>query len=271
MNRPAWLSAISAVAGATLVIGGLGGTGGTGHAAVRLRTAVPFQLIPLQLDSFSGRNVVVRWAPCLTINGTTRTHVIHYRVNPAGRPARIKLARRGIARLEAASGLTFTYDGKTSYIPHNVVHNGTPIFQALDMERNAHVPLVIAWAKQGTGPGASNLLDSGEAGKGTVSWRSSSTSQLRINDGAVVIRRNAGTLLKPGFGSGGTVGSLLLHELGHAVGLEHASPDSGEIMAPVIDSFTPGNYAAGDRTGLAKVGRAAGCMTTPRLPAVNHF
>ena len=269
MRRTTWLSAGSALTGAALMVGGLTGTG---HAAVRTshaRLATPFALIPLQPDAFTGTSVVVRWAPCIKRNGATKTHVIHYRVNPAGHASRVKLAKRAVGKLAAASGLTFAYDGKTSYLPHNALHNGTLTFQALDEERKANVPFVIAWAKAGTGPGASNLLDSGEAGKGTVSWRSGTTSELRINDGAVVIRRNAGKQLKSGFGSGGTVGSLLLHELGHAVGLQHASP--GEIMAPIIDSRTPGNYAAGDRTGLAKVGRAAGCMTTPRLPAVNHF
>jgi hypothetical protein len=266
MRRPLWLSAVSALAGAVLMIGGLAGTG---HAAVHLRAATLFQLIPLQPDSFSGKNVVVRWAPCITQNGKTTTHVIHYRVNPAGKASRVKLAKRAVERLAAVSGLTFAYDGKTAYIPHNRLVNGSLVFQALDEERKAGVPLVIAWAKQGTGPGASNLLDSGEAGKGTVSWRSSTTSELRINDGAVVIRRNAGSTLKSGFGASGTVGSLVLHELGHVVGLEHADP--GEIMAPIIDSRTPGNYATGDRKGLVEVGRPAGCMTTPRLPAVNHF
>lgn len=249
----------------------LAGLSGTGHAAVHANGATLFALIPKQPDAFSGSNQVVRWAPCLTLNGKTRTHVIHYRVNPAGKASRIKLAKKGIGRLEAATGLTFAYDGKTSYIPHNATRGGQLIFQALDMEQKAHVPLVIAWAKQGSGKGASNLLDSGEAGKGTVSWRSGAASQLRINDGAVIIRRDAGTLLNHGYGTGGTVGSLILHELGHAVGLEHATPDSGEIMAPVIDNVTPGDYAAGDRRGLAKVGRSAGCMTTPRLPAVNQF
>ena len=245
------------------------GLAGTGHAAVTVGAATPFALIPKQPDAFTGTNVTVRWAPCITANGTTKTHVIHYRVNPAGKDSRIRLAKEGVARLATASGLTFAYDGKTSYIPHNALRGGQLIFQALDMEQKAHVPLVIAWAKQGSGAGASNLLDSGEAGKGTVSWRSGTNSQLRINDGAVIIRRDAGTLLKHGFGSGGTVGSLILHELGHAVGLEHADP--GEIMAPIIDSRTPGNYAAGDLRGLRKVGRSAGCMSTPRLPAVNHF
>lgn len=275
MQQTIGVSLAAGFAGAALVIGGLSGVGHAATSATAstgtssLVAATPFALIPLQPDAFTGKNAIVRWAPCLTINGRTRTHVIHYRVNPAGKASRVRLAKRAVGRLEAASGLTFAYDGKTSYIPHNAVRNGQLIFQALDMEQKAGVPFVIAWAKQGSGPGASNLLDSGEAGKGTVSWRSGSTSELRINDGAVVVRRDAGTMLKPGFGAGGTIGSLVLHELGHAVGLEHADP--GEIMAPIIDSRTPGNYAAGDRTGLAKVGLAAGCMHTKRLPAVNSF
>src|SRR4051812_11492766 len=157
MKRPFWVSAGTALTGAALMVGGLSGVG---HAASTLSVATPFVLIPVQPDAFTGHNVVVRWAPCLTINGKTKTHVIHYRVNPAGKDSRVKLAQKGIARLAAASGLTFAYDGKTSYIPHNALRGGQLIFQALDMERKAHAPLVIAWAKQGSGPGASNLLDS---------------------------------------------------------------------------------------------------------------
>jgi len=266
MTRSIHASACAALAGAALIVAALAGTG---HAATTVGVATPFSLIPQQPDLFTGTNVIVRWAPCITQNGTTKTHVIHYRVNPAGKASRVKLAKRAVAKLSNASGLTFAFDGRTKYIPHNALRNGQLVFQALDMERQADVPFVIAWAKQGGGAGASNLLDSGEAGKGTVSWRSSNTSELRINDGAVVIRRNAASMLAHGFGAGGTVRSLMLHELGHAVGLEHADP--GEIMAPIIDNDTPANYATGDRKGLNRVGRAAGCMTTKRLSAVNHF
>jgi hypothetical protein len=266
MKRTLGLAAGTAAAGVALIVTALAGTG---QASVVVRLASPFALIPVQPDAFTGHNVTVRWAPCITDSSGTHPHVIHYRVNPAGAPARVNLAQQGVARLEAASGLTFRYDGKTSYIPHNADRNGQSVFQALDMERNAHVPFVIAWAGRGVGRGNSNLLTSSEAGVGTVSWRSGSTSQLRINDGAVVIRRNAGSILAPGFKPNGSVGSLLLHELGHAVGLEHSQ--QGEIMYPIIGPGTPADYAAGDRRGLARVGRAAGCMTTPRLPAVNGF
>lgn len=261
MDRLSWTGLGAAVVGAALTVAGLAGVG---NAAPRA-SAASYQLIPKQFDYFSGKNVVVRWAPCITRDGKTRTHVIHYKVNPAGHSARVRLAKRAVAKLSASSGLTFAYDGRTTYIPHKV----NDVFQALEQERKAGVPLVIAWAKQGTGPGSSNLLTSFEAGVGTVSWRSSSTSQLRINDGAVVIKRGATGALESGFAAGGSIGALMLHELGHAVGLEHAS--AGQIMYPIIGATSPSNYANGDRTGLSKVGLSAGCMTTPRLPAVNHF
>lgn len=272
MKRTLALAAGTGVVGAAMILTAFAGTGQAAPAfarALAVQFSTPFALIPKQPDAFTGGRVAVRWAPCITTASGTRTHVIHYRVNPAGVPARITLAKQGIAKLEAASGLTFRYDGTTTYIPHNAQRNGQAVFQALDMEQRAHVPFVIAWANQGSGQGSSNLLTSAEAGVGTVSWRSGSTSQLRINDAAVVIRRDAGAILQSGFKPNGSVGSLLLHELGHAVGLEHSQ--HGEIMYPIIGRGTPANYAFGDRQGLAKVGRAAGCMTTPRLPAVNSF
>src|SRR5437868_5427385 len=101
MKRSTWVSAGTALAGAALMVGGLGGVG---QAAVGLSLATPFAIIPVQPDSFTGHNVVVRWAPCITTNGTTHTHVIHYRVNPAGKASRVTLAKRAVTRLEAASG-----------------------------------------------------------------------------------------------------------------------------------------------------------------------
>ncbi len=52
--------------------------------------------------------------------------------------------------------------------------------------------------------------------------------------------------------------TVLRHELGHAVGLNHAGR-SDEIMYPTVSHSSPTDYQAGDRTGLSKIGASAGC------------
>ena len=76
--------------------------------------------------------------------------------------------------------------------------------------------------------------------------------------------------LPGGFAGGGrqsTRGSLLLHELGHAIGLDHMT-DKRQVMYPVILPQAA-QYASGDLRGLAAVGAAQGCFpadapATPR-------
>lgn len=52
--------------------------------------------------------------------------------------------------------------------------------------------------------------------------------------------------------------TLLRHELGHAVGLGHATR-SNEVMFGTIGTASPTDYQAGDLSGLRSVGAAAGC------------
>jgi hypothetical protein len=51
--------------------------------------------------------------------------------------------------------------------------------------------------------------------------------------------------------------SVLRHELGHAMGLGHAS-QSNEVMYPTVGLTSPGDYGTGDRAGLRAIGTAAG-------------
>jgi len=76
-----------------------------------------------------------------------------------------------------------------------------------------------------------------------------------------ISKSGGGVALKPGFTAGASVGALLLHELGHAVGLNHVSLRS-QIMYPTIGSWTRAGYHYGDLEGLRAVGRAAGCFRT---------
>lgn len=217
------------------------------------------------IDPSTGLSRVVRWAPCTVTATGTHTHYITYRVDTAGGAGRVRLVQRALAKVTAASGLRFRYLGRTTYVPHNaVVHYPTGdsvVFDAAQERRRTGAELVVAW-------GRSNMLTSAEDGVGTVSWSGNYSSQLRIVEAAVVMR--TGVHLKRGFTAGESVGALLMHELGHAVGLNHVTTRS-QIMYPVIGSWTRAYYHAGDVAGLRRVGRPAGCMrgaaSAPANPA----
>jgi hypothetical protein len=218
------------------------------------------------IDPHSGRSVVVRWSPCrVTASGTTLTHYITYRVNTGGHPSRVTLVKAALAKVSAASGLHFRYLGTTTYVPHNAVlhyrSGDRYVFDAAQERAATGAELVVAWATKSR----TNLLAGTEAASGTASWSGSATSQLRIVQAAAVMR--SGVVLPSGFRAGPSVGTLLLHELGHAVGIEHVTARS-QLMYPTLGSWTPAGYSSGDRAGLRVVGRAAGCFhTTASAPA----
>ena len=78
----------------------------------------------------------------------------------------------------------------------------------------------------------------------------------KIIRGAVVIdsRRN----YRAGFGTGSTRGDLVLHELGHTMGLGHAS-STKQIMYPMVTSGLA-RLGRGDLAGLEHRGARLGCV-----------
>ncbi|MGN6600396.1 MAG: matrixin family metalloprotease [Actinomycetes bacterium] len=192
---------------------------------------------------------VIRWNPC---------EPVHYRVNLSqAAPGAWTDLQKALYELHKRTGLTFWYDGQTSVIPQSG-------YGADTVGDDKPAPLVIAWAKPGTGKGRSNLLlggsNSGQGGWQAYGWTDGDGAHaLRIRTGYVVLDSTKNRLYRAGFGSGQTRGELLLHELGHAVGLNHAS-SSSQIMYPQTLWRSSTRYGTGDLYGLAKVGASHGCL-----------
>src|SRR6195952_832476 len=115
-------------------------------------------------------HAVIRWNPCVPIR--YKVNVAHA---PKGSLAEVKTA---IAKLHAASGLIFVYQGQTNVIPQSSFGlNGRP----------GHWPaLTIAWAAPGTGKGRSTALLRKDVGVGGVFFNQRLESDGRLNPQQVV-------------------------------------------------------------------------------------
>lgn len=179
------------------------------------------------------------WSPCGPQPG-----VITYRVNPRGLPrgglGEIKKAFRMVT---AATGFTFRYLGKTKVIP---LKKGSGV-----ITKNANITLAYSTPKKVPslrGP----VLATTPVAAGFYG-----TKIYRIFEAGVVIDKTF--RFRPGFGSGRpTRGATLIHELGHAVGLDHVG-DPRQMMYPAPTRHNA-SYAKGDLRGLAKVGVGSGCF-----------
>ncbi len=179
-----------------------------------------------------------RWNPCTPV---------HYRVNLTLEPAALHSVQSAVAALAKATGLRFVYDGTTTFIPTSG-------------RWNQPAPLVIAFAHPGGQTyGTSYLAGGNQLGDGGFESQYSKvagkiTSYQIIESYAVVDAsgyNRADAHVRT---------AVLLHELGHAVGLNHAHL-IGEVMYPSVSDAGPNYYSAGDLAGLAKVGRAGGCLS----------
>jgi hypothetical protein len=215
------------------------------NATVKVASTGAYQLMDVTLNS--GKTVAARWNPCQT--------AITYEVNLSGLPkkkraAMLKTIKASFKRLHAATGMTYRYKGTTTFVPT----------QKNLAEQPAEI-VVAAVARSRTDfPMTSRSL--GYGGVLWSSWYGGQGEGAAVMRGYVVLEANAIQKLKAGFGTGLRQSNVILHELGHASGLEHVSSRK-EQMYPTLTSASPSGYAAGDLAGLAKVGKQAGCISVP--------
>jgi hypothetical protein len=182
-----------------------------------------------------------RWDPCRTIG---------YRVNARqATSGAITDVKGAFKRLSRATGFHFSYRGTTTGIPQNGGNSWYP----------AGTHIVVAWAR----PSQSSMLrlysNAVAVGSAITSGgyvNGDGTSVSRIIRGAVVIdsRRH----YRGGFGTGSTRGDIILHELGHTMGLGHVG-SSKQIMYPSMTSGLA-RLGKGDLGGLERHGARLGCV-----------
>lgn len=203
----------------------------------------------------NGTKQVVRWNGCQT--------AITYRVNMSGVPLAQRNTvfaetRAALGQVAATTGFTFLYKGGTTEVPRV----GSMPTQSAE--------LVIAF----TSPTKTNYSLAGSTlGQGGLyyGWVSRTvngvtTYTVAAQRGFVVIDSpQMMSQLKGGTGVGLRRTNLLAHELGHAVGLQHVG-DTRQQMYPSLRTTSPYFFYTGDKTGLAKVGKGAGCINTTSMP-----
>jgi hypothetical protein len=204
-----------------------------------------------QVTLKSGQSVVKRWNPCQA--------AITYQVNLAGlpepeRPAMLAQVIGGFGQLSAATGLPFRYTGSTAFVPNN--HDS--------VEGTAEIVVAVV-PRSATDFDLSSAL--GVGGMQVRTWSGNDGEGAVAIRGFVVLDAARTASLKPGFGKGQTQGNLLLHELGHATGLDHVASEA-EQMNPKLSPALPKGYGRGDLIGLEKLGKKAGCIAVPPVVSI---
>lgn len=200
----------------------------------------------------------MRWNPC---------EPIHYKTNLGAAPstAASDLAQ-ALQTVRNATGINFVDDGPTTIVP-------TRSWQREATRRRS--PVVIAWASASQTDvfansslvGAGLASEVGVGGPGAII--DPVTGHGVYVSGLVVIDRDSSARLAPGFGAN-SVGVVLMHELGHLIGLGHVA-SSVDIMNPTVERTKTGTWGPGDQAGLARLGIESGCLRVPSRQSVTIY
>jgi len=181
----------------------------------------------------------VTWDPCEPIQFVVRT---------AGEiPGGTVMLDQALAEVSKDTGLDFLDDGTTSESPSPQRDPYQPDRYGLNW-----APVLIAWSSPAEYPGLAGDVV-GLAGPIAVGGK-----DAHIVSGEVIFDAPELTEVE-GYPNGATyVYDVILHELGHLVGLGHVD-DPNAIMNPVESRALPG-YGPGDLRGLAALGSGR-CLT----------
>lgn len=185
-----------------------------------------------------------RWNPCQPIE-----YVVDPERAPDGAVADVHAA---VARVSDATGIGFVDRGT---VPTDAQQQFGSAFMDSTAD-SGYRPLLITWESDyymRTLADRDNLLGFG------IPWRGQGDQAHIYVSGMVVLNDEAG--MPTGFDGRYSEGAVLLHELGHVIGLAHVREGETEIMAiqPDVD-YSVSDFGPGDLEGLAELGVDAGCL-----------
>jgi hypothetical protein len=170
---------------------------------------------------------------------------LHYVVNPDLVPAGAQhLVPEAIDTISRATGIRFIFDGTTAEQPSGQRDPYQP-----DSYGDRWAPLLIAWTTPEAAPQLKGKVI-GTGGSTHYSYDGGAktfvTGSLELDAPQITeeLRHQDGDLYAT---------AVILHELGHVMGLEHVN-DPRQLMYPEIG--TPEGLAAGDLNGLHRLGSA---------------
>jgi hypothetical protein len=210
------------------------------HRSVTVRPG--YQPVGKARQHAFGQDPRVRWDSCRTI-----TWKFNPRHAPTGGLGQVK---EGVKRIRQATGLEFDYAGKTTQKPNA---HGQGI-------RGAAV--IVGWlpprSYQVFRQSPSTVGHGGYSYRTTPMRAGNGTAAYRAFQGGVVLNIKHDRALRNDYGKGYTWGEVIIHELGHVVGLAHPDGSRQIMHATVIPRNA--TWGAGDIAGFRKVGDAAGCL-----------
>jgi hypothetical protein len=187
-----------------------------------------------------------RWDPCVPI---------HYEVNLLEAPdGALDEVREAVDRVADASGYRFAFVGTTVRTADQQI--GTSFQTGGTTHR--WLPLLITWVSH---PHFDYLADTHRAAAFGMPRTGDGDRHTFYESGLIAI--DAGGDLPPGFGTRYSEGVVLMHELGHVLGLAHVG-DGDELMwSPDVHGgdahpdFALSDWGPGDRRGLRALADAA--------------
>lgn len=192
----------------------------------------------------------VRFNPC---------QPVHYELGTDGpTPAQLSDLHSAIAMVSQATGIDLVSDGTFADAA------GMARLDESAKAAGRWPPVRIEWRHLGSGT-AQNETAGG--GRPTVVDGVIVTGVIFFN---LDVNLGHGVAVPGGFGPGVTWGRIMLHELGHLVGLGHVSSPDEVMHEPLTDpsSAPTSAYGVGDITGLRMLGRSAGCEAVPAVRAL---